>query len=85
MTKKTQEKEVWTVDGRKKILLVNERNQIIKEIKDLGPLNNEEKLWVALRPGVPYKEWLEELKKELKKEQEQEKKKKSEPGHNEND
>ena len=61
-----KEKEVWTLDGRKKIFLVNEYNQIIREIKDLGPLNDTEALWVKLRPGIPYKEWLQELEKEKK-------------------
>ena len=59
-----KEKEVWTIDGRKKIFLVNNYNQVIREVQDLGPLNESEKLWVLLRPGVPYKEWLEEYEKE---------------------
>jgi hypothetical protein len=70
-----KEKEVWTLDGRKKIFLVDDRNRVIKEIDDLGPLSETEKLWVLLRPGIPYKEWLEEYeaeqaedKKEIKKE-----------------
>ena len=60
------EKEVWTLDGRKKILLVTEENRVIKVIKDLGPLSETERLWVQLQPGVPYKEWLKEYEKEQK-------------------
>jgi hypothetical protein len=59
-----KEKEVWTLDGRKKILLVNDRNQVIREIDDLGPLNETEKLWVLLCPGIPYEEWLKEYQKD---------------------
>ena len=62
------EKEVWTLDGRKKIFKVNENNQVIKELKDLGPLSETEFLWVRLRPGIPYKEWLKEYQQEQKKE-----------------
>jgi hypothetical protein len=63
-----QKKEVWTLDGRKKIYMVNDRNQIIQEIDDLGPLNETEALWVKLRPGIPYKDWLQEYEKESEKE-----------------
>ena len=59
-----KEKEVWTLDGRKKIYLVNERNQIIREIDDLGPLTETEYLWVKLRPGKPYLDWLLEYENE---------------------
>jgi hypothetical protein len=59
-------KEVWTLDGRKKILMVNDRNQVQYEIDDLGPLNETEFLWVKLRPGKPYKEWLKEYEAEQK-------------------
>ncbi len=62
-----REKEVWTLDGRKKILLVNDHNQVLCEIDDLGPLNETEKLWVMLCPGIPYKEWLKEYQRENKK------------------
>lgn len=55
-----KKKEVWTLDGRKKIFLVDENNQIIEELEDLGPLNEKEYLWVKLRPGVPYNEWLKD-------------------------
>jgi hypothetical protein len=61
-----QEKEVWTLNGRKKVFLVDDCNHVIKELKDLGPLSETEKLWVILRPGIPYKEWLEEYEKKLK-------------------
>jgi hypothetical protein len=57
-------KEVWTLNGRKKIFLVDDYNHVIEEISDLGPLNETEKLWVMLRPGKPYKEWLKDYKKE---------------------
>ena len=60
------EKEIWTFDGRKKIYLVDECNRAIREIKDLGPLSKTENLWVQLQPGIPYKEWLKEYKKEQK-------------------
>ena len=59
-----KEKEVWTLDGRKKIFLVDDYNHVIKEIKDLGPLNKTEMLWVMRRPTIPYKEWLKEYEKE---------------------
>jgi len=58
------EKEVWTLYGRKKIFLVDDCNRVIEEITDLGPLNETEKLWVMLRPGKPYKEWLKDYEKE---------------------
>jgi hypothetical protein len=58
------EKECWTTIGRKKIYLVDEENNIIKEIDDLGPLSEKEMEWVKSGCGVPYKEWLELKKKE---------------------
>ena len=61
-----KEKEVWTLDGRKKIFLVDDNNHVIKEVKDLGPLNKTEMLWVMKRPSKPYNEWLEDCKKEQK-------------------
>ena len=36
------EKEIWTVDCRKKIYLVEECNRVIREIKDIGPLSKTE-------------------------------------------
>ena len=63
-----KEKEVWTLDGRKKIFIVNDSNQVIKEVNDLGPLSETEYLWVKLRPGKPYKDWLKEYEKEKDKE-----------------
>ena len=57
--------------------MVDDCNHVIKEIEDLGPLNETEKLWVMLRPGVPYKEWFEDYKKELEKEQKTNTKKKN--------
>ena len=61
-----KEKQVWTLDGRKKIFLVDDCNHVIKEIKDLGPLSKIEMLWVMKRPNLPYKEWLIEYEKEKK-------------------
>ena len=61
-----KEKEIWTIDGRKKILLVDENNQIVKEIKDIGPLNKNEKLWITTRPDITYKEWLKDHTKKQK-------------------
>ncbi len=58
-----KEKEVWTLDGRKKLFLVDDNNHVIKELKDLGSLSKTEMLWVAKRPGLPYKEWLKGYKK----------------------
>jgi hypothetical protein len=64
-----KEKEVWTLDGRKKIFLVDDDNHVIKEIDDLGPLSETEKLWVMLQPGIPFKEWLKDYEKEQKENQ----------------
>ena len=63
------------MDGRKKIFMVDDSNHIIKEIDDLGPLDETEKLWVMLQPGKPYKEWLKDYEKEQKEKQESAKKK----------
>ena len=57
------EKECWTTHGRKKIYLVDDENNIIKENDDLGPLSEKEMEWVKSGCGVPYKEWLELKKK----------------------
>lgn len=70
-----KEKEVWTLDGRKKIFLVDDDNHVIKEIDDLGPLSETEKLWVMLQPGIPFKEWLKDYEKEQKEKQKSAKKK----------
>ena len=53
------EKEVWTLLGRKKIFLVDDNNCIIKEIKDIGPLSEQEMKWVKANSGLAYQEWLE--------------------------
>jgi len=52
------EKECWTLSGRKKVFLVDEENNIIKELDDLGPLSELEMKWVRSNCGMPYKEWL---------------------------
>jgi len=44
-----QQKEIWTLDGRKKIYLVDENNQIVKEIEDLGPLSKSELESLAIK------------------------------------
>jgi hypothetical protein len=59
-----QEKEVWTVLGRKKILLVDDNNQLVKEVKDLGPLSELEMKYVNSNCGMPYEDWLETIKEE---------------------
>jgi hypothetical protein len=61
---KKLKKVIWTLDGRKKVYLVDESNHALQELEDLGPLNDTEMLWVRLRPGKPYEEWLIEYKKE---------------------
>lgn len=68
------EKECWTTIGRKKIYLVDEDNNIIKEIDDLGPLSELEMEWVKSGSAMPYKEWLEskEAEEEAGKEEEKE-------------
>lgn len=60
----SKEKECWTIYGRKKIFLVDDNNQIIKELQDLGPLSDLEMKWVKSNCGMPYKEWLKTLDKE---------------------
>lgn len=57
-----KEKECWTLGGRKKIFLVDDENNVIKEIKDLGPLSELEMKWVKSGCGVPYEQWLKERK-----------------------
>lgn len=59
-----REKEVWTVLGRKKIFLVDDENQVVKEVKDLGPLSELEKKYVNSNCGMSYDDWLETLKNE---------------------
>ena len=44
-----KEKEVWTLDGRKKILMVNERNQVLYEVKDLGTGVSDTKILEAVK------------------------------------
>lgn len=53
-----KEKECWTLEGRKKVYLVDEENNIVKEIKDLGPLSEIEMKWVKANSGMPFEEWL---------------------------
>ncbi len=62
----TKEKECWTIHGRKKIFLVDDDNQIIEELKDLGPLSELEMKWVKSNCGMPYKEWLKTLEEKEK-------------------
>lgn len=52
------EKVCWTLSGRKKVYLVDDNNNIIKELSDLGPLSELEMKWVKSNSGIPYKEWL---------------------------
>lgn len=52
------EKVCWTLSGRKKVYLVDDNNNIIKELSDLGPLSELEMKWVKSNSGMPYKEWL---------------------------
>jgi hypothetical protein len=58
------EKVCWTLAGRKKIYLVDDENNIIKELEDLGPLNEMEMKWVKSNCGMPYKEWLKTQEEE---------------------
>ena len=58
------EKECWTPLGRKKVYLVDDSNQIIKEIRDLGPLSELEMKWVRSHSGMPYKDWLKTLEED---------------------
>jgi hypothetical protein len=59
-----KEKECWTISGRKKIFLVDDKNMVIKELRDLGPLSEMEMKWVKSNCGMPYKQWLETQKEE---------------------
>jgi hypothetical protein len=53
-----KEKECWTLGGRKKIFLVDDENNVVKELKDLGPLSEIELKWVKSNSGMPYEKWL---------------------------
>jgi hypothetical protein len=53
-----KEKECWTLGGRKKIFLVDDENNVVKEIRDLGPLSEIEMKWVKANSGMPFEEWL---------------------------
>jgi hypothetical protein len=57
-----KEKECWTISGRKKVFLVDDKNMVVKELRDLGPLSEMEMKWVKSNCGMPYKEWLESQK-----------------------
>lgn len=59
-----KEKECWTLGGRKKIFLVDDENNVIKEIKDLGPLSEIEMKWLKANSGMPFEEWLKTQKDE---------------------
>lgn len=37
---------------------MDDENNIIKELRDLGPLSEIEMKWVKSNSGMPYKEWL---------------------------
>ena len=54
----------WTLAGRKKLFLVDENNNIIKELHDLGPLSEGEMKWVKSDSDMPYKEWLKTQEEE---------------------
>ncbi|UCG69753.1 MAG: hypothetical protein JSV09_01650 [Thermoplasmata archaeon] len=58
------EKVCWTLAGRKKVYLVDDDNNIIKELRDLGPLSEMEYKWVKSNCGMPYKEWLKTQEEE---------------------
>ena len=64
------EKVCWTLAGRKKVFLVDDDNNIIKELEDLGPLSEPEMEWVKSNCGMPYKEWLKNREKEAAQEEE---------------
>jgi hypothetical protein len=53
-----KEKECWTLGGRKKIFLVDDENNVVKEIRDLGPLSEIEMKWVKANSGMPFEQWL---------------------------
>lgn len=59
-----KEKECWTLAGRKKVYLVDEENNILKEIKDLGPLSEIEMKCVKSNSGTPFEQWLKMQKEE---------------------
>lgn len=59
-----KEKECWTVYGRKKVFLVDDKNQVVKELRDLGPLSEIEMKWVKSGCGMPYEEWLKTQEEE---------------------
>jgi len=59
-----KEKVCFTMDGRKKRLLVDDDNHLVEVLEDLGPLNEMEKTWVRSGCELPYKEWLDSLKDE---------------------
>ena len=58
------EKECWTLGGRKKIFLVDDENNVVKELKDLGPLSETELKWVKSNSGIPFEAWLKIQKEE---------------------
>ena len=43
---------------------VDDENNIIKELQDLGPLSELEMEWVKSNCGMPYKEWLKNREEE---------------------
>lgn len=69
------EKVCWTLAGRKKVFLVDDENNIIEELQDLGPLSELEMEWVKSNCGMPYKEWLKSREEEEIKEAAQEEEK----------
>ncbi|UCE36814.1 MAG: hypothetical protein JSW00_15055 [Thermoplasmata archaeon] len=66
-----KEKVCWTLSGRKKVFLVDDNNQVIKELRDLGPLSKMEMKWVKSNSGMPYEQWLK-TQKEIPEEQAEE-------------
>jgi hypothetical protein len=56
-----KKKEIWTFDGRKKIFLVDDNNQVVEELEDLGPLSPNEKRELALKLNKIYEKALSEL------------------------
>ncbi len=58
------EKECWTTHGRKKVFLVDDDNNIVKELEDLGPLSELEMKLVKSNCGIPDKEWLKTMEAE---------------------
>ncbi len=55
--------------GRKKLFLVDDNNEIIKEVRVLGPLSELEMKWVKSNCGRPYKEWLKTSEEEGEREE----------------